>query len=79
MILGDYVTTEDGTGIVHIAPTFGADDDRVAKAAGVPPLMMIDKEGNRRPMVDMSGKFMCFLLTALATVYFITFMPVKHY
>ena len=57
VILGDYVTTEDGTGIVHIAPTFGADDDRVAKAAGVPPLMMIDKEGNRRPMVDMSGKF----------------------
>ncbi len=57
VILGDFVTTEDGTGIVHIAPTFGADDDRVAKAAGVPPLMMIDKEGNHRPMVDMSGKF----------------------
>ena len=57
VILGDYVTTEDGTGIVHIAPTFGADDDRVAKASGVPPLMMIDKDGNRRPMVDMTGKF----------------------
>ena len=57
VITGDYVTTEDGTGIVHIAPTFGADDDRVAKAAGVPPLMMIDKDGNRRPMVDMTGKF----------------------
>ena len=57
VILGDYVSTEDGTGIVHIAPTFGADDDRVAKAAGVPPLMMIDKDGNRRPMVDMTGKF----------------------
>ena len=57
VITGDYVTTEDGTGIVHIAPTFGADDDRVAKVAGVPPLMMIDKDGNRRPMVDMTGKF----------------------
>ena len=51
------MTVEDGTGIVHIAPTFGADDDRVAKASGVPPLMMIDKDGNRRPMVDMTGKF----------------------
>lgn len=57
VILGDFVTTEDGTGIVHIAPTFGADDDRVAKANGVPPLMLIDKEGNRRPMVDLTGKF----------------------
>ena len=57
VINGDFVTTEDGTGIVHIAPTFGADDDRVAKVAGVPPLMMIDKDGNRRPMVDMTGKF----------------------
>lgn len=57
VITGDFVTTEDGTGIVHIAPTFGADDDRVAKAHGVPPLMLTDKEGNRRPMVDMTGKF----------------------
>ncbi len=57
VITGDYVTVEDGTGIVHIAPTFGADDDRVAKASGVPPLMMIDKDGNNRPMVDMTGKF----------------------
>ncbi len=57
VITGDFVTTEDGTGIVHIAPTFGADDDRVAKAHGIPPLMMIDKDGNRRPMVDMSGKY----------------------
>lgn len=57
VINGDFVTIEDGTGIVHIAPTFGADDDRVAKVAGVPPLMMIDKDGNRRPMVDMTGKF----------------------
>ena len=57
VITGDFVTTEDGTGIVHIAPTFGADDDRVAKTNGVPPLMMIDKEGSKRPMVDMTGKF----------------------
>jgi len=57
VIAGDYVTTEDGTGIVHIAPTFGADDDRVAKQAGVPPLFMYDKEGKRQPMVDRSGKF----------------------
>lgn len=57
VITGDFVTTEDGTGIVHIAPTFGADDDRVAKANGVPPLMMLDKEGNQRPMVDMTGKY----------------------
>ncbi|WP_430812580.1 MULTISPECIES: isoleucine--tRNA ligase [unclassified Carboxylicivirga] len=57
VILGDYVTTEDGTGIVHIAPTFGADDDRVAKAAGIAPLILIDKEGKRQPMVDKTGKF----------------------
>ena len=57
VILGDYVTTEDGTGIVHIAPTFGADDDRVAKAANIAPLILIDKDGNRRPMVDLTGKF----------------------
>ena len=57
VINGDFVTTEDGTGIVHIAPTFGADDDRVAKANGVPPLMLIDKDGNKRPMVDMTGKY----------------------
>ena len=57
VITGDFVTTEDGTGIVHIAPTFGADDDRVAKINGVPPLMMLDKDGNRRPMVDMKGRF----------------------
>lgn len=57
VITGDFVTTEDGTGIVHIAPTFGADDNRVAKATGVPPLMMKDKDGNMRPMVDLTGKF----------------------
>lgn len=57
VITGDFVTTEDGTGIVHIAPTFGADDDRVAKQHGVPALLLIDKDGNRQPMVDRTGKF----------------------
>ena len=57
VIPGDYVTTEDGTGVVHIAPTFGADDDRVAKAAAIVPLVLIDKEGERRPMVDLQGRF----------------------
>ena len=56
VILGDYVTTEDGTGIVHIAPTFGADDDRVAKQAGIVPLLLTDKDGNRQPMVDKRGR-----------------------
>ncbi len=56
-ILGDYVTVEDGTGIVHIAPTFGADDDRVAKKAGIGSLYMKDKDGKLQPMVDRSGKF----------------------
>ncbi|MCK9311540.1 MAG: isoleucine--tRNA ligase, partial [Bacteroidales bacterium] len=57
VISGDYVTTEDGTGIVHIAPTFGADDDRVARTFGVPAMLMPDKDGNMRPMVDPTGKF----------------------
>lgn len=57
VILGDYVTTEDGTGIVHIAPTFGADDARVAKAAHIPSLFMITKGGETRPMVDLRGKY----------------------
>ena len=57
VILGDYVTTEDGTGIVHIAPTFGADDDRVAKVAGIAPLILISKDGKQQPMVDKTGKF----------------------
>ena len=57
IILGDYVTTEDGTGIVHIAPTFGADDAFVAKKAGVPGMVFITKKGEQRPMVDMMGKF----------------------
>ena len=57
VIPGDYVTTEDGTGIVHIAPTFGADDMQVAKVAGVPPLQLVNKKGELRPMVDLTGKF----------------------
>lgn len=77
VINGDFVTTEDGTGIVHIAPTFGADDDRVAKAAGVPPLMMIDKDGNRRPMVDMTGKF--YLLEDLDPEYVQAHMNAADY
>jgi len=57
VIGGDFVTTEDGTGIVHIAPTFGADDDRVAKAAGISPLILRNKQLNPEPMVDRTGKF----------------------
>ncbi len=57
VIPGDYVTTDDGTGIVHIAPTFGADDAKVAKAAGIPPLYLINKRGETRPMVDLTGKY----------------------
>ena len=59
VITGDFVTTGEGTGIVHIAPTFGADDDRVGKANGIPPLLLIDKDGNRQPMVDRTGRFYC--------------------
>ena len=57
VIPGNYVTTEDGTGIVHIAPNFGADDANVAKLAGVPPIVMIDKKGHQRPVVDLQGKY----------------------
>lgn len=57
VIPGDYVTTDDGTGIVHIAPTFGADDAKVAKAANIPSLFMITATGETRPMVDLTGKY----------------------
>ncbi|WP_291857726.1 isoleucine--tRNA ligase [Marinilabilia sp.] len=57
VISGDFVTTEDGTGIVHIAPTFGADDNRVGKEAGIAPLLLTDKDGKQQPMVDRTGKF----------------------
>lgn len=63
VIPGDYVTTDDGTGIVHIAGTFGADDLRVSKQAGIPPLHLIDRDGNIRPMVDLTGRF--YLLSDL--------------
>ena len=63
VIAGDYVTTEDGTGIVHIAPTFGADDAFVAKKAGIAGMTFLTKKGEQRPMVDMTGKF--FLLEDL--------------
>ncbi|MFV0418451.1 MAG: isoleucine--tRNA ligase [Dysgonomonas sp.] len=57
VLVGDFVTTEDGTGIVHIAPTFGADDARIAKANDVPAMLLTDKDGNLRPMVDLTGKY----------------------
>ena len=57
VIPGDFVTTEDGTGIVHTAPTFGADDARVAAAAGVPPMLVLDEHGNPVPLVDLQGRF----------------------
>lgn len=63
VIPGDYVTTDDGTGIVHIAGTFGADDLRVSKQNGIPPLHLIDRDGNIRPMVDLTGRF--YLLSDL--------------
>lgn len=63
IIIGDFVTTEDGTGIVHIAPTFGADDQRVGKANNVPGLLLLDKDKKERPMVDLTGKY--FLLDEL--------------
>ena len=77
VIPGDYVTTDDGTGIVHIAPTFGADDDRVAKVAGIAPLILMDREGKRQPMVDRSGKF--FLIKDLDDAFVKQFVDVKAY
>lgn len=67
VIAGDYVTTEDGTGIVHIAPTFGADDAKVAKAADIPSLFMITCAGETRPMVDLTGKY--FMLDECAPAF----------
>ncbi len=77
IIPGDYVTTEDGTGIVHIAPTFGADDKRVAAAAGIPPLQMIDKDGKAQPMVDRTGKF--FRIEDLDPEFVKNYMNVEAY
>ncbi|HDO26518.1 MAG TPA: isoleucine--tRNA ligase [Bacteroidetes bacterium] len=77
VIPGDFVTTEDGTGIVHIAPTFGADDDRVAKEIGIAPLVLIDKPGDRRPMVDLKGRF--FRIEDLDPAFVNEFMNVDEY
>lgn len=67
VIAGDFITTDDGTGIVHIAPTFGADDDRAGKQNGIAPLLLIDKSGKNQPMVDRFGKF--FLVDDLDPAY----------
>ena len=77
VIPGDYVTTDDGTGIVHIAPTFGADDAQVAKAAGIPSLFMINKKGETRPMVDLTGKF--YLLDELDDTFVQKCVDVEKY
>ena len=77
VIPGDYVTTEDGTGIVHIAPTFGADDANVARAAGIPSLFMINKKGETRPMVDLTGKF--YLLEELDETFVQQCVDVEKY
>ena len=77
VIPGDYVTTEDGTGIVHIAGTFGADDLRVSRQAGVPPLHLIDRDGNIRPMVDPTGRF--YLLEDLDPEFVRTMVDVEAY
>lgn len=77
VITGDFVTTEDGTGIVHIAPTFGADDDRVAKQNGIAPLLLVDKNGKEQPMVDRSGKF--FRIDELDAAYVKEFVNVEEY
>ena len=77
VIAGDFVTTSDGTGIVHIAPTFGADDDRAARAAGIAPLFVVDKAGKNQPMVDRQGKF--FLLEDLDAEFVETNVDEKLY
>jgi isoleucyl-tRNA synthetase len=77
VITGDFITTSDGTGIVHIAPTFGADDDRAAKAAGIAPLLLIDRDGKRQPMVDRMGKF--FLIKDLDPDFVKNQVDVKAY
>ncbi|HOZ29787.1 MAG TPA: isoleucine--tRNA ligase [Bacteroidales bacterium] len=77
VIAGDYVTTDEGTGIVHIAPTFGADDARVAKVAGIPALILDDKDGNFCPMVDKQGKF--FRIEELDTDFVKNYVNIKTY
>jgi isoleucyl-tRNA synthetase len=77
VITGDFVTTEDGTGIVHIAPTFGADDDRVAKQHGVSPLIVDDKDGKRQPLVDRNGRF--FLVENMDPAFVAEFVNLETY
>jgi isoleucyl-tRNA synthetase len=77
VIEGDFVTTVDGTGIVHIAPTFGADDDRVAKQTGIVPLLLIDTEGDKRPMVDLRGRM--YLIENLDDAFVKEFVNVDAY
>ncbi|MEG2756493.1 MAG: class I tRNA ligase family protein, partial [Mucinivorans sp.] len=77
VITGDFVTTEDGTGIVHIAPTFGADDDRVAKQNGIAPMLLLDKNGKLQPMVDRTGKF--FKISDLDPQYVKQFVDEQQY
>ena len=77
VIVGDYVTTTDGTGIVHIAPTFGADDNRVAKPAGIVPLFVVDKAGKEQPMVDRTGKF--FRIEELDPAFVTKYVDVEKY
>lgn len=77
VICDDYVTTEDGTGIVHIAPTFGADDARVGKAAGIPSLYLVNKSAETRPMVDLTGKY--YVLEELDPAFVEKCMDVEAY
>jgi len=77
VITGDFVTTEDGTGIVHIAPTFGADDDRVAKQNGISPLIVVDKEGKNQALVDKTGRF--FLVQNMAEEFVAANVNIEKY
>ncbi len=77
VIAGDYVTTDDGTGIVHIAPTFGADDAKVAKESGIPSLFIVDKAGDTRPMVDFTGKY--FLPSDMDAAFYDRFVNKEAY
>lgn len=77
VIVGDFVTTVDGTGIVHIAPTFGADDDRAGKQSGIAPMLMIDRNGKMQPMVDREGKF--FMIDELDADYVQSHVNVEKY
>lgn len=77
VITGDFVTTEDGTGIVHIAPTFGADDDRVAKQSGISPLIVDDREGKRQPLVDRNGRM--FLVENMSPEFVAEYVNVEAY